>query len=161
MLRLRQFAFPHNTLVLLACTLDAIFELPPIVRKLLGHNVGPARHIATDCAPDVHGLSNLEFVRRHRTSHVGRRADELRGQCHRLIQSVWRLYRPHSQGREAGRPARAASYESRVVAASGGSPFCAQTIASLVPGIAAGCFDGSLSVADPIARGSRRTRLLL
>src|SRR6266566_3998016 len=90
MLRLRQFAFPHNTLVLLACTLDAIFELPPIVRKLLGHNVGPARHIATDCAPDVHGLSNLEFVRRHRTSHVSRRADELRGQCHRLIPSVWR-----------------------------------------------------------------------
>src|SRR5262249_49971300 len=82
MLRLRQFAFPHNALVLLACTLDAIFELPPIVRKLLGHNVGPARHIATDCAPDVHGLSNLEFVRRHRTSHVCRRADELRGQCH-------------------------------------------------------------------------------
>jgi hypothetical protein len=39
------------------------------------------------------------------------------------------------------------------------SPFCAQSIASLVPGIAAGCFDGSLSVADPIARGSRRTRL--
>jgi hypothetical protein len=29
------------------------------------------------------------------------------------------------------------------------------------PGIAAGCFDGSLSVADPIAWGSRRTRLLL
>jgi hypothetical protein len=68
MLCLRQFAFPHNTLVRFACTLDAIFELPPIVRKLLGHNVGPARHIATDCAPDVHGLSNLEFVRRHRTS---------------------------------------------------------------------------------------------
>jgi hypothetical protein len=71
MLCLCQFVFSHNTLVLFACTLDAIFELPPIVRKLLGHSVGPARHIATDCAPDVHGLSNLEFMRRHRDIHVG------------------------------------------------------------------------------------------
>jgi uncharacterized protein len=44
-----------------------------------------------------------------------------------------------------------------LVAASGGSPFCAQTIARPVPGVAAGCFDGSMSVANPIARGSRRT----
>ena len=70
MLCLRQFAFPHNALMLFACTLDAIFKLPPIVRKLLGHGVGPARHIATDCGPDVHGLTNLEFMRRHWTSHV-------------------------------------------------------------------------------------------
>jgi len=70
MLCLRQFAFPHNALMLFACTLDAIFELAPIVRELLGHRIGPARHIATDCRPDVHGLTNLEFMRGHRTSHV-------------------------------------------------------------------------------------------
>ena len=45
---------------------DAIFELAPIVRELLGHGVGSARHIATDCRPDVHGLTNLKFMRRHR-----------------------------------------------------------------------------------------------
>jgi hypothetical protein len=66
MLCLRQFAFPHDALMLFACTLDAIFELAPIVRELLGHGVGSARHIATDCTPDVHGLTNLKFMRRHR-----------------------------------------------------------------------------------------------
>jgi hypothetical protein len=66
MLCLRQFAFPHDALMLFACTLDAIFELAPIVRELLGHGVGSARHIATDCRPDVHGLTNLKFMRRHR-----------------------------------------------------------------------------------------------
>jgi len=40
------------------------------IRLLLGHGVGPARYIATDRRPDVHGLTNLEFMRRHRTSHV-------------------------------------------------------------------------------------------
>jgi hypothetical protein len=70
---LRQFAFPHNALMLFVRTLDAIFELAPIVRQLFGHFVGPARHIATDCGPDVHGLANLEFMRRHRTSCLGRR----------------------------------------------------------------------------------------
>jgi hypothetical protein len=58
MLCLRQFAFPHNALMLFVCTLDAIFELAPIVRQLFGHFVGPARHIATDCGPDVHGLAS-------------------------------------------------------------------------------------------------------
>jgi hypothetical protein len=46
----RQFAFPHNALMLFACALDAVFELPSIVRELFGHFVGSARHIATDCA---------------------------------------------------------------------------------------------------------------
>ena len=59
---LRQFAFPHNTFMFFICTLDAIFELLPIVRELLGNCVGPARHIAIDCRPDVHGLTNLEFM---------------------------------------------------------------------------------------------------
>src|SRR5262249_19659445 len=72
MLCLRQFAFPHNALMLFVCTLDAIFELAPIVRELLGHYIGPARHIATDCRPDVHGLTNPEFMRGHRTSCLGR-----------------------------------------------------------------------------------------
>src|SRR5262249_60804442 len=66
MLCLRQFAFSHNALMLFVCTLDAIFELAPIVRELLGHYIGPARHIATDCRPDVHGLTNPEFMRGHR-----------------------------------------------------------------------------------------------
>src|SRR5260370_16292667 len=43
----------------------AIFELPPIVRKLLGHNVGPARHIATDCGPEDHALTDMEFMRHY------------------------------------------------------------------------------------------------
>src|SRR6266436_3424012 len=29
-----------------------------------------SRHIATHCAHDVHGLANLEFMRRHRISHT-------------------------------------------------------------------------------------------
>jgi hypothetical protein len=66
MLCLRQFAFPHDTLMLFVCTLDAIFKLAPIVRQLLGHYIGPARHIATDCRPDVHGLPNPELMRGHR-----------------------------------------------------------------------------------------------
>ncbi len=40
----------------------------PIVRQLFGHFIGSPRHIATDCADDVHGLANLEFMRQHRTS---------------------------------------------------------------------------------------------
>jgi hypothetical protein len=86
MLCFRQFAFTHNTLVLFARTFDAIFELPPIVRQLFGHFVGPARHIATDCGPDVYGLAILEFMRRHRTSISGRptaRSPHVRVACRR------------------------------------------------------------------------------
>jgi hypothetical protein len=32
------------------------------VRKLLGHFEGPARRIATDCAPKHYGLTDLEFM---------------------------------------------------------------------------------------------------
>src|SRR5262245_24073168 len=67
MLCLRQFAFPHNAFMLFVCTLDAIFELAPIVRELLGHCIGTARHIASDCGPDINGLTNPEFMRGHRT----------------------------------------------------------------------------------------------
>src|SRR6266540_1639502 len=56
--------------MLFICALDAVFELPPIVRQLFGHFVGPARHVATECTHDVHRLANLEFMRRHPTSHV-------------------------------------------------------------------------------------------
>lgn len=65
-----QCAFLHNALMLFTCALDAIFELPPIVRQLFGHFVGSARHIATHCAHDVHSLANLEFMRRHRISRM-------------------------------------------------------------------------------------------
>src|SRR6266581_8949880 len=68
---LRQFAFPHNTLMLFVCTLDAIFELAPIVRELFGHFVDPARHIATDRGPDDHALTDVEFMREHRAASPG------------------------------------------------------------------------------------------
>jgi hypothetical protein len=54
--------------MLFGCALDAVFELPPIVRQLFGHFVGSARHIATDCGLDVYGPANLKFMRWHRTS---------------------------------------------------------------------------------------------
>jgi putative ABC transport system substrate-binding protein len=44
----------------------------------------------------------------------GRRADELRRQCYRLIPSVWRLYGPHPQGRQARRFASRAVDQVRV-----------------------------------------------
>jgi hypothetical protein len=47
MLCLRQFAFPHNTLMLFVCTLDAILKLAPIVRELLGHYIRPASEDGT------------------------------------------------------------------------------------------------------------------
>jgi hypothetical protein len=48
-LRLSQFAFPRNALMLFICTFNAIFELAPIVGELFGHFVHPAWHVATDC----------------------------------------------------------------------------------------------------------------
>ena len=44
-----------------------VFEFTTIVTELLGHFVGPARHIAIDCGPKGHGLTDLEFMRGHRT----------------------------------------------------------------------------------------------
>jgi hypothetical protein len=70
MLFLRQFAFPHNALMLFVCALDAVFELPSVVRQLFGHFIGSPRHIASDCAQDVYGLANMELMRRHQTSLV-------------------------------------------------------------------------------------------
>jgi hypothetical protein len=65
-LRLDQLAFLRDALMLFVCTFDAIFELAPIVWELLGHFVGPAWHIATDCGPKSHGLTDVEFVGGHR-----------------------------------------------------------------------------------------------
>src|SRR6185437_13968768 len=67
MLFLRQFAFPHNALMLFVCALDAVFELPSVVRQLFGHFMGSPRHIATDCALDIYGLANMELMRWHRS----------------------------------------------------------------------------------------------
>src|SRR5260370_41943848 len=64
-LRLNQFAFPRNALMLFICTFDAIFELAPIVRELFGHFVDPAWHIATDCGPEGHALTDMEFMRHY------------------------------------------------------------------------------------------------
>jgi hypothetical protein len=59
---LRQFAFPRNALMLFVCTFDAVFELAPIVRELFGHFVDPAWHIATDCRPEGHAPTDVEFM---------------------------------------------------------------------------------------------------
>jgi hypothetical protein len=69
MLFLRQFAFPHNALMLFVCAPEAVFELLPIVRQLFGHFVGSTRHIATGSAQNIHDFANLEFMRRHRISN--------------------------------------------------------------------------------------------
>jgi hypothetical protein len=61
-LRLGQFAFSRDALMVFVRTLDAIFELAAIVRELLGHFVGPARHIATERRLDHHGLTDMKFV---------------------------------------------------------------------------------------------------
>jgi hypothetical protein len=65
-LRLDQLAFLRDALMLFVCTFDAIFELAPIVWELLGHFVSPAWHIATDCGPKSHALTDVEFVGGHR-----------------------------------------------------------------------------------------------
>ena len=64
-LRLNQFAFPRNALMLFICTFNAIFELAPIVGELFGHFVNPAWHIATDCGPEDHALTDMEFMRHY------------------------------------------------------------------------------------------------
>ena len=55
-------AFSNYALVLFAGTLDSIFELAPIVRKLFGHLVGSARHVTTYDGPEVYYLTDLEFM---------------------------------------------------------------------------------------------------
>src|SRR5262245_29425134 len=51
--------------MLFICTFNAIFELAPIVGELFGHFVNPAWHIATDCGPEDHALTDMEFMRHH------------------------------------------------------------------------------------------------
>jgi hypothetical protein len=48
--------------VLFAGTLDTIFEFANIVRKLFGHLVGSARHVATYDGSEVYDLTDLEFM---------------------------------------------------------------------------------------------------
>jgi hypothetical protein len=62
LLRPIQLAFSGNALMFLAGTLDAIFELAPIVRQLLGHFVGSARHVATYHGPKIYDLADVEFM---------------------------------------------------------------------------------------------------
>ena len=57
-----EVAFPDDTLVFFSGTLDAIFELASIVRKLFGHLVGSARHVTTYDGPEVYDLTDLELV---------------------------------------------------------------------------------------------------
>src|SRR5262249_56476675 len=82
-LRLSQLAFPRNALMLFVCTFDAIFELAPIVRELFGHLVDPAWHIATDCGPEGHALTDMEFMRGHRGPLSSRPNRVLTGLAHR------------------------------------------------------------------------------
>src|SRR4029450_8404770 len=64
-LRLGQFAFSRDALMVFVCTLDAIFELAAVVSELFGDFVGPARHIATERRLDHHGLTDMKFVGGH------------------------------------------------------------------------------------------------
>ena len=61
-LRLSQFAFPRNALMLFICTFNAIFELAPIVGELFGHFVNASRHIAIDCSSEDHVFTDMEFM---------------------------------------------------------------------------------------------------
>src|SRR5262245_3542639 len=51
--------------MLFICTFDAIFGLAPIVWELFGHFVNSAWHIATDCGPEDHAFTDMEFMRHH------------------------------------------------------------------------------------------------
>jgi hypothetical protein len=65
-LRFGQFAFPRNPLMLFIRTFDAVFILATIVRELFNHFIDAAWHIATDGRLEHHGVTNMEFMRRHR-----------------------------------------------------------------------------------------------
>ena len=52
----------RDALVFLAGTLDAIFELAPIVRELLGYFVGSARHVAVYDGSKAYDLTEVEFM---------------------------------------------------------------------------------------------------
>ena len=68
------------------------------LRSVLLQPAQPASwHLATRHAMPT-SLQLRELRRR-------RRPDELRGEPHEMLPSGRHLYRPHSQGREAGRPA--------------------------------------------------------
>ena len=57
-----------------------------------------------------HAIPTTYAVARRRRN---RRADELRNEPDRCVSSGWRLYRPHPQGRQAGRPAGRANDQVR------------------------------------------------
>jgi hypothetical protein len=62
LLRPIQLAFSGDALMFLAGTLDAIFELAPIVRQLLGHFVGsPQARCDLPRAEDL-DLADVEFM---------------------------------------------------------------------------------------------------
>jgi hypothetical protein len=57
-----ELAFSGDALMFFAGTLDAIFELAPIVRELFGHFVGSARHVAAYHRPKAYDLTDVEFM---------------------------------------------------------------------------------------------------
>ena len=57
-----QFAFSNDARIRFFQILDAIFELALILWEPLGHLVGSAWHIPTDCGLEGHNVANLEFV---------------------------------------------------------------------------------------------------
>jgi hypothetical protein len=57
-----QLAFARDALMFLAGTLDAILELAPVVREMLGHLVGSARHVAAYDRPEIYDLTDVEFM---------------------------------------------------------------------------------------------------
>src|ERR1700730_1795214 len=57
-----QFAFSNDACIRFFQILDAIFELALILWEPLGHLVGSAWHIPTDCGLEGHNVASLEFV---------------------------------------------------------------------------------------------------
>src|SRR5215475_4058824 len=64
--RSSQIAFAHHTLVRLLGTFYPVLQLPGPLWKLTGHNIGSAGDIAAQRGREVHRLTDLESVGRHR-----------------------------------------------------------------------------------------------
>ena len=51
--------------MLFVCTFDVIFEVEAVVGELPDHLIHPPCHIPTDGGDEGHGLTDVEFMRRH------------------------------------------------------------------------------------------------
>jgi hypothetical protein len=87
-----ELAFSRDALMLFVGALDAIFELPAVMRELPGHFVVPGRHIATDCGSNRHSLADPEFMRGHRARqpHDGCKVTERLWEVSEILEAVRR-----------------------------------------------------------------------